>query len=119
MPGPFLYADRVKDTTTTTGTGDITLSGSAPSGFQTFNAAVGTNSYFHYTITGGTEWEVGIGYLSASTTLVRDSVLHSSNSDAAVNFSSGTKDVFLTIAAANQNNLRGQYYACIRATCLP
>ena len=119
MPGPFLYADRVKDTTTTTGTGSITLSGTAPTGYQSFNSAVGTNSYFHYTIAGGSEWEVGIGYLSASTTLVRDTVTASSNSGNAVNFSAGTKDVFITIAAQNQNNLRGQYYACIRATCLP
>jgi hypothetical protein len=119
MPGPFLYSDRVKDTTTTTGTGNITLSGTAPTGYQDFNTAFGTNAYFHYCIALGSEWEVGIGYLSASTTLVRDSVLESSNSDAAVNFSAGTKDVFCTIASQNPNNLRGQYYACARATCMP
>ena len=121
MPGPFLYADRVKDTTTTTGTGNLTLSGTAPTGFESFNSALGTNSYFHYCISSSAsaEWEVGIGYLSASTTLVRDTVLASSNADAAVNLSSGTKDVFVTIAAQNPNVLRGQYYACARATCMP
>lgn len=90
--------DRVKDTTTTTGTGNLTLSGSAPTGFQTFNAAFGTSVFFYYAISasGSSEWEVGIGYLSASTTLVRERVLSSSNSDAAVDLSSGTKDVFCT-----------------------
>jgi hypothetical protein len=94
-----LFADRVKDTTTTTGTGDITLSGSPPTGFQSFNAAFGTGTNFYYCIEGGAEWEVGIGTLSASTTLVRSVVTASSNSGAAVNFSAGTKNVFCTIAA--------------------
>lgn len=87
---------RVKDTTTTTGTGNITLSGTAPTGYQTFNAAFGTDVRFFYVIAAqsGAEWEEGQGYLSASTTLVRETVLYSSNSNAAVNFSAGTKDVF-------------------------
>jgi hypothetical protein len=102
------FADRVKDTTTTTGTGSITLSGTAPSGYQTFNAAFGTTSPFFYAIeavdgsgvpTG--DWEVGYGILSASTTLARSQVLASSNSGAAVNFSAGTKNVFCTIPAAS------------------
>jgi len=96
-----LLADRVKETTTSTGTGNITLAG-AVSGFRTFNATFGTNVRFYYAIVGqsSTEWEVGEGYLSASTTLVRDAVFSSSNSNAAVNFSAGTKDVFCTIPAS-------------------
>jgi hypothetical protein len=93
------YADRVKDTSTTTGTGNLTLSGTAPTGYQSFNTAFGTGVYFPYTIAAGSEWEVGEGHLSASTTLVRDTVWASSNSGSAVSFSAGTKDVFCTVAA--------------------
>lgn len=94
-----MFADRVKETTTTTGTGSLTLLG-AVSQFRTFNTAFGTDAPFYYAIVGqsGTEWEVGIGHLSASTTLVRDRVTASSNSNAAVNLSAGTKDVFCTIS---------------------
>jgi hypothetical protein len=90
-------ADRVKDTTTTTGTGNITLAGAAPTGFQTFNAAFGTSAFFYYCVEGGAEWEVGLGHLSASTTLVRDDVISSTNSNNAVSFSAGTKNVFCTL----------------------
>lgn len=95
-----IFADRVKETSTSTGTGNFTLAG-AVSQFQSFNSAFGTNVEFYYAIVGqtGTEWEVGEGYLSGSTTLVRDVVYSSSNSNAAVNFSAGTKDVFCTIPA--------------------
>lgn len=99
------FSDRVKDTTTTTGTGDITLSGTAPSGYESFNTAFGVGPKFYYAIVGGSEWEVGIGYLSGSTTLVRFRVTASSNSDAAVNFSAGTKDVFCTIPAFFVNDV--------------
>ncbi len=101
------YADRVKDTTTTTGTGDLTLSGTAPTGYQTFNAGVGVGPRFGYAISsvGGAEWETGFGYLSGSTTLVRSRVMASSNSNAAVNLSAGTKDVFLTQIAASVADL--------------
>ena len=93
------YADRVKDTTTTTGTGNITLAGSPPTGYQSFNTAFGTSVNFYYCIEGGAEWEVGQGHLSASTTLVRDIILSSTNSNAAVSFSAGTKNVFCTMPA--------------------
>lgn len=93
-----MLADRVKETTTTTGTGNITLAGAA-TGFQTFNAAFGTDTVFGYCIALGSEWEVGVGYLSASTTLVREIPIDSSNSGNAVNFSSGTKDAFCTVPA--------------------
>ena len=99
------FADRVKDTTTTTGTGDITLAGSPPTGFQSFSAAYATNVTFFYCIAGGAEWEVGRGYLSAGTTLVREVVLASSNAGAAVSFSAGTKDVFVTIPAFNAERM--------------
>jgi hypothetical protein len=91
----FVLADRVRETTTTTGTGSVTLGG-AVTGFQTF-AAIGNANTTYYTIAGqGTsEWEVGIGtYTSSGTTLARNTVLSSSNSGSLVNFSSGTKDVF-------------------------
>lgn len=91
-------ADRVKETSTTTGTGDLTLDGAA-SGYQSFNTAFGTNVLFQYAIVGGTEWETGMGYLSGSTTLVRATVYASTNANALVNFSAGTKDVFSTIVA--------------------
>lgn len=93
-----LFADRVKETSTTTGTGSVTLGGAATN-FVGFNSAFGTNVRFYYAIVhqSAAEWEVGEGYLSGSTTLVRDDVHSSSNSGAAVNFSSGTKDVFCTI----------------------
>ena len=92
--------DRVKETTTTTGTGNITLAGAA-TGYQAFSAVfdVGAQYDFYYCIAAGSEWEVGEGYLSGSTTLVRREVKASSNGGALVNFSAGTKDVFNTIPA--------------------
>lgn len=92
-------ADRVKDTSTTTGTGSLTLSGSAPTGFRTFASAMSTGDTCFYCIAGGSEWEVGVGTLSASTTLARTTVLASSNSGSAVSLSAGSKDVFITIPA--------------------
>lgn len=95
----FVLADRVKDTTTTTGTGTVTLSGSPPTGFQSF-AVVGDGNTTFYTITAGSEWEVGIGtYTSSGTTLARTTVTSSSNAGSLVNFSAGTKDVFVTYPA--------------------
>ena len=91
----FVLADRVRETTTTTGTGTVTLAG-AVLGFQSFSA-IGNGNSTYYTIAGqGTsEWEVGIGtYTSSGTTLSRTTILASSNSGSAVNFSAGTKDVF-------------------------
>ena len=92
------YFDRVKDSTSSTGTGDITLSGSAPTGFQTFANRYAVNQTFTYAIVGGAEWETGEGYLSASTTLVRSAVADgSSGLNTPVNFSAGTKDVFVSV----------------------
>lgn len=93
----LVLADRVRETTTTAGTGTITLDG-AVVGFQTF-AAVGDGNVTYYTIAGqGTsEWEVGIGtYTSSGTTLSRDTVLSSSaGGTTKVTFSAGIKDVFV------------------------
>lgn len=91
----LVVKDRVKETTTTTGTGTITLLG-AVTGFQSFSS-VGNGNTTYYTISDGTNWEVGIGaYTSAGSTLSRDTVLSSSNSGSLVNFGAGTKEVFVT-----------------------
>ncbi len=95
----LVLADRVRDTTTTTGTGTVTLSGTAPTGYQNFSV-IGNGNTCYYTINGGSEWEVGIGtYSSTGPTLARTTVLSSSNSGSLVNFSAGTKDVFVTYPA--------------------
>ena len=92
-------ADRVKETTTTTGTGTITLSG-AQSGFQSFTTAFANGDSVYYCIEAGAEWEVGIGtFTTAGTLLSRSAVLSSSNSGALVSFSAGSKNVFITIPA--------------------
>jgi hypothetical protein len=96
----LVLADRVKETTTVTGTGAATLLGAA-TGFQSF-AVVGNTNTTYYTIAGqtGSEWEVGIGtYSTTGPTLTRTTILASSNSGSAVNFSAGTKDVFVTYPA--------------------
>lgn len=103
----LVLADRVKDTTLTTGTGAVTLSGTPPTGFRSFGAGVGDGNTTYYTIAGvGTsEWEVGIGtYTAAGTSLSRDVVLASSNANALVPFSAGAKDVFVTYTAAKSVN---------------
>ena len=100
--------DRVKETSTTTGTGTLDLSG-AVSGFQTFVAGIGNGNTTYYAIVNRdeAEWEVGLGTITdASTdTLARTTVLSSSNSDSATNFSAGTKDVFCTLPASKVANL--------------
>lgn len=101
----LVLADRVQDTTTTTGTGTVTLSGSPPVGYQSFDAAIGNGNTTYYTIFSGSEWEVGVGtYISASTALSRDTVLASSNSGSLVDFGAGTKIVFVTYPAEKSVN---------------
>lgn len=101
----LVLADRVQDLTTTTGTGTVTLAGTPPAGYQSFGAAIGNGNTTYYTINGGSEWEVGIGtYISASTALSRDTVLSSSNSGSLVDFSAGTKTVFVTYPAEKSVN---------------
>ena len=96
----LVVKDRVKSSTTTTGTGTITL-GAAALGFQAFSV-IGDGNTTYYTITdtvNGT-WEVGIGtYTASGTTLSRDTVLDSSNAGALVNFAAGSKDVFVAYPA--------------------
>lgn len=94
----LIVKDRVKETTTTTGTGTVTLAG-ASEGFQAFSV-IGDGNTTYYTITDGTDWEVGIGtYTASGTTLSRDTILESSNSGSAVNWAAGDKDVFITYPA--------------------
>ena len=95
----LVVKDRVQETSTTTGTGTITLAG-AVSGFQSFSA-IGNGNTTYYAIVGGTEWEVGLGtYTSSGTTLSRDTVL-SSSTGSKVSFSAGTKNVFVTYPASD------------------
>ena len=95
----LVVADRVQETTTTTGTGTYTLAG-AKDGFQSF-AAVGNSNTTYYACTDGTDYEVGIGtYTLSSTTLARTTIIESSNSDAAVNWGAGSKDIFVTLPAS-------------------
>ena len=94
--------DRVKETTTTTGTGAVSLAG-AVTGFETFAAGVGNSNTTYYAIVHQTanEFEVGLGTLDGdSSDLTRTTVISSSNSDSDVDFAAGTKDVFCTIPAS-------------------
>jgi len=91
--------NRVRETTTTTGTGAQTLAG-AVDGFQTFAAGIGNSNTTYYAISLNTanEWEVGLGTLNGdSSTLTRTTVLESSNSDSAVDFAAGSKEIFCTL----------------------
>ena len=93
----LVFKDRVKETTTTTGTGTITLAG-AVSGFQAFSE-IGDGNTTYYAIVSGTDWEVGIGtYTLSGTTLSRDTILESSNAGSAISLT-GTSTVFCTYAA--------------------
>jgi hypothetical protein len=95
----LVLADRVLETTTSTGSGTITLAGAKP-GYQSFSLAIGDGNQTYYTIAGQVEWEVGIGtYTSSGDTLSRDTVISSSDGGGKVTFSAGTKDVFVTYPA--------------------
>ena len=93
----LVFKDRVQETSSTTGTGTLTLGG-AVSGYQTFSSAIGNTNTTYYAIVNDSEWEVGLGTVSAGQ-LSRDTVLESSNANNLVNFSAGTKYVFCTYAA--------------------
>ena len=93
----LVFKDRVKETTTTTGSGTVTLAG-ASAGFQSFSV-IGDANTTYYTLVSGSEWEVGIGtYTSSGTTLSRDTVLESSNAGSKITLA-GTSDVFCTYPA--------------------
>jgi hypothetical protein len=95
----LVLADRVKETTSTTGTTDFVLSG-ADTGFQTFSAGVGANNTTYYAVALGSDFEIGLGTLSSDgLTLARTTVLQSSNSDTKVSFAAGSKFVFVTYPA--------------------
>ena len=96
----LVVKDRVKETTSTTGTGTVTLSG-ASTGFQSFSVIGDGNTTYYAIVNSSTgEWEVGIGtYTASGTTLSRDTVLESSNSGSLVDFAAGNKDVFVTYPA--------------------
>ena len=103
--------DRVKENSTTTGTGNLTLAG-APSGegFITFNTGIGTPNTTYYAIhnQGTAEWEVGLGTLSGATTLERTTVLDNSDGNtSAITLGVGTKDVFCTLPASKAVYLDG------------
>ena len=104
----FITADRVKDTSTTTGTGNITVSGSAPFGYRTFSTVLSVGDTFYYAIQGQStaEWEIGVGTYASTNQFARTTVLASSASGSAVSFSSGTKNVFITLAAARTLQLK-------------
>jgi hypothetical protein len=98
--------DRVYETSSSTGTGTFTLAG-APSSFQTFAAGIGASNTTYYAIqnTAANEFEVGLGTLDATgAILTRTTVYQSSNADAAVNFSAGTKNVFCTYPSGKSIN---------------
>lgn len=97
----LVIKDRVKETTTTTGTGTVTLGG-ALSGFQSFSAiGDGNTTYYAIVDSNNGDWEVGLGtYTASGTTLSRDTILSSSNSGSAVSLASGTKSVYSTYPAS-------------------
>jgi hypothetical protein len=105
----LVLADRVRETTTTTGTGTVSLAGPV-SGFEGFGTAIGNANTTYYTIVDAATgaWEVGLGtYTSAGSTLARTTILSSSNAGSAVNFAAGTKDVFVTQPAERALYLNG------------
>ena len=98
---PFVIADRVRETSATTGTGSITLDG-AVTGYQTFDAVLDTADTTYYTIAeqNGPNWEVGIGTFTAPATLARTTILSSSSGGSIVTFNTGAKDVFISLPAS-------------------
>ena len=108
------FADRVKDTTTTTGTGAITLAGAPPTGFVSFATAFGSSGAINvgYGIDDGAgNWEIGKGVFNGTTGLTRDIVRSSSTGGALINFGAGTKTVYVTASseAIDNTNLGMQF----------
>lgn len=102
----FKLADRVRETSTTTGTGSLALAGAAI-GYQSFDTAFDDGDTTWYAIILGTSWEVGLGTFTAPATLARTSVIASSNGGSAVSFGAGEKDVFVTAPASALKWLSG------------
>ena len=103
----FITADRVLDSSTSTGTGAFVVSGTPAAGYRTFSAVMSVGDTCYYSIQGQTtsEWEVGLGTYSSANTLTRTTVYSSSNAGAAVTFSAGTKNVFITMVASKSPQL--------------
>lgn len=107
--------DRVQETTTTTGTGALTLAG-AVTGFQAFSAVCANNDTCFYSIfSAGSEWEVGLGTWGTGNILTRTTVINSSNAGAAVTLSAGTKTVILTGLASRLLQLDNELTANLPA----
>jgi len=114
----LVLKDRVKETTTTSGTGAVTLGG-AVTGFQAFSA-IGDGNTTYYVITNGTDWETGLGtYTASGTSLSRDTVLESSNSGSAVDWGVGTKEVFVTYPSSRSIYAEGSTLVASNSSVLP
>ena len=100
--------DRVLETASSPGTGTVTLLG-ASLGYQSFSTALTSGNTTYYTIAdlGGANWEVGVGTFTSPDQLTRDTVLSSSGGGSAVNFSTGTQNVFITYPSEKSVNLDG------------
>lgn len=109
----LVVKDRVRENSTTTGTGTFALSG-AVSGFQTFSTAIGNGNTTYYCIVNQAEWEVGLGTVGGGT-LSRDTVL-SSSTGSKVDFTSGTKDVFCTYPSSKSVYRNGSDVAVLSST---
>jgi len=109
----LVVKDRVRENSTTTGTGTFTLSG-AVSGFQTFSSAIGNGNTTYYCIVNQAEWEVGLGTVGGGT-LSRDTVL-SSSTGSKISFTSGTKDVFCTYPSVKSVYRNGSDVAVLSST---
>ena len=113
----LVVKDRVKETTTTTGSSSAYNLAGAATGFQSFNAVLSNGDTTYYCCTDGDDFEVGIGtFASSGTTLARTTILESSNSNNAVNWGAGTRDVFITQPAEKAVFLDGSNNISIPGT---
>lgn len=109
----WIVEDSVLETTTTTGTGDITLAGALSAAWKAFSGvcAVGDKAFYSIEAVDGSgnrtgEWETGQGTYSAANTLTRSCIHRSSNANAAVSFSAGTKRVSIQATAGQLRGVR-------------
>lgn len=116
-PAAEVIANRVAETTATTGTGTLSLAG-AKSGYQTFVAGCGSGNTCTYLITDGTDWEIGTGTVTDASpdTLSRDSVEDSSNNGEKVNWGAGSKDVHNVLTAATISSFSGPWGSATEKT---